>query len=962
MDSLLSSADSVGRANRWAFQLRSWVRQVATALHPYARKIFPNFIAVHYALIIFSSFTCSVIVYGIRNIRYIDALFIGVATSTQAGMNTLDFNTLRLYQQIFCYITVVLTTPMYIGFLLLLLRLFWFKSHFDDIELSSKLNHRMRRLATLAAIRTASIGNTRRNTATNRELGTPGYPADDPSASGLLPPSTARDPPEEGLSPSPQVSAANPDARDGIRFGSLPSPRNERTRQQPEPSDMYRSIAMLQGKQGSGTLSNPSRIFGSRSNQPSSLATSTASFPKQLYSEDLLEDALDPDHDPDHDRDRNNHEDEDDEDILVIKPPNEIEKDASGPIYTRRNKATSVEPPTWASKLKLTFSHSAAPAQGLSRRPSAVSLIRDDDSIDSEHSHGHTTHPEVDGDSEKDEALVSSDSDLHRHASLLYEDPLSTRRPEGNSNMFEDLLQKPNRAALHKRRQQGSGAIHRILSRSFSRSRPTTDDEEENDLEAYYSYPNRKDLHRSYLSWTPTVGRNSTFAHLSEAQREELGGVEYRAVKLLIKIIVAYYVGCHLVCAILYLAWILHRPEYRAIARQDGFNQVWWAIWTGMSTFNNLGLAANPTSLIPFVDTYFVPLVAGFFIIIGNVGFPCALRFIIWVLYKTSKPLSLYRESLSFLLDHPRRCFTMLFPSVPTWCLFGVLIALNVVDVILFLALDLRNSALQDIAINHRVLAGLFQAVSTRTSGYNIFDLSILHPGMQLSFIIMMYISALPVAISIRRTNVYEEQSLGIYSQDDDSVDENTATAKSYIGSHLKNQVSFDIWYLVLGYFIVVVSEGSRINKGDPRFSGFAVLFEVVSAYACVGLSLGYTTINGALAGEFNVVSKLTLIALMIRGRHRGLPYEIDRAIMLPSEKMMARDAQLDSRGISRQATTEGPDTLSRAILRTILRQNPGVAGFGNTLRRALSSPFTMSQGTHIQAHRSGSSDAASHA
>ena len=36
-----------------------------------------------------------------------------------------------------------------------------------------------------------------------------------------------------------------------------------------------------------------------------------------------------------------------------------------------------------------------------------------------------------------------------------------------------------------------------------------------------------------YLSWHPTVGRNSAFIDLTEDQREELGGIEYRALKTL---------------------------------------------------------------------------------------------------------------------------------------------------------------------------------------------------------------------------------------------------------------------------------------------------------------------------------------------------------------------------------------------------------------------------------------------
>ena len=41
-----------------------------------------------------------------------------------------------------------------------------------------------------------------------------------------------------------------------------------------------------------------------------------------------------------------------------------------------------------------------------------------------------------------------------------------------------------------------------------------------------------------YLSWTPTIGRNSAFIDLTEEQREELGGIEYRALKTLALILV----------------------------------------------------------------------------------------------------------------------------------------------------------------------------------------------------------------------------------------------------------------------------------------------------------------------------------------------------------------------------------------------------------------------------------------
>jgi len=44
-----------------------------------------------------------------------------------------------------------------------------------------------------------------------------------------------------------------------------------------------------------------------------------------------------------------------------------------------------------------------------------------------------------------------------------------------------------------------------------------------------------------YLSYTPTLGRNSQFVDLSDDERDELGGIEYRSLKLLAKVLVGMY-------------------------------------------------------------------------------------------------------------------------------------------------------------------------------------------------------------------------------------------------------------------------------------------------------------------------------------------------------------------------------------------------------------------------------------
>ena len=176
-----------------------------------------------------------------------------------------------------------------------------------------------------------------------------------------------------------------------------------------------------------------------------------------------------------------------------------------------------------------------------------------------------------------------------------------------------------------------------------------------------------------------------------------------------------------------------------------------------------------------------------------------------------------------------------------------------------------------------------------------------------------MYISVLPIAISVRRTNVYEENSLGVYSTA--SQENEDEGGPSYVGAHLRRQLSFDLWYIFAGFFIIAIAEGSRLQSGDPYFTMFSVLFEIVSAYGTVGLSLGYTNIDASFCAEFNVVSKLVIIAMQIRGRHRGLPYQLDRAIILPSEQQQKDEQDMANRAAARRrpsvSTTDRNEAMS---------------------------------------------------
>lgn len=63
-------------------------------------------------------------------------------------------------------------------------------------------------------------------------------------------------------------------------------------------------------------------------------------------------------------------------------------------------------------------------------------------------------------------------------------------------------------------------------------------------------------------------------------------------------------------------------------------------------------------------------------------------------------------------------------------------------------------------------------------------------------------------------------------------------------------------------------------------------MFEVVSAYGCVGISIGLPNQAYSFSGGLYPGSKLVLCAVMLRGRHRGLPVALDRAVRLPGDEM----------------------------------------------------------------------------
>lgn len=226
---------------------------------------------------------------------------------------------------------------------------------------------------------------------------------------------------------------------------------------------------------------------------------------------------------------------------------------------------------------------------------------------------------------------------------------------------------------------------------------------------------------------------------------------------------------------------------------------------------DNLGFTLTPDSMISFQDAAWPMILMSFLAYAGHTFYPCMLRLAIWAMSRLCPRTSSLREPLDFLLKHPRRCYTLLFPSKPTWILFAILVVMNVVDIIFIIVLDLDNTEVNKLPGGPRLAAAIFQAASARHTGTSSFNLANVSPAVQISLLVMMYIAIYPIAISIRASNTYESQSLGIYHAEGEI---NESDSRSYVLTHIRNQLTFDLWYIFLGIFCICIAESDRIM--DP--------------------------------------------------------------------------------------------------------------------------------------------------
>jgi trk system potassium uptake protein TrkH len=189
--------------------------------------------------------------------------------------------------------------------------------------------------------------------------------------------------------------------------------------------------------------------------------------------------------------------------------------------------------------------------------------------------------------------------------------------------------------------------------------------------------------------------------------------------------------------------------------------------------------------------------------------------------------------------------------------------ALIVIGWLGILAMELAAGAFQRTSLGASLWVSLFQSVTTRTAGFNTIDLNAFGVPTIFLIIVLMFIGASPgstgggikttslalfLATLYSRLRGYQATSVFKRTIPDETVK--------------KTFTLFFVAVIWIGMmtFLVLLAELPGSNASQTHGVFLDYLFEVVSAFGTVGLSLGITA-------KLGVVGKLLITLLMFVGR-----------------------------------------------------------------------------------------------
>lgn len=274
-------------------------------------------------------------------------------------------------------------------------------------------------------------------------------------------------------------------------------------------------------------------------------------------------------------------------------------------------------------------------------------------------------------------------------------------------------------------------------------------------------------------------------------------------------------------------------------------DQVFFATFHAVSAFCNAGFSTLSASLYDssFRFNYGLQFIVILTFVLGGLGFPIVTNILSFLKYK-----------IVTLFSRQKNRYRPWVLNINSRISLVTTLSILLIAFILFYILEYNHTLAEHNGFG-KVITALFGASTPRTAGFNTIDTAMVQTPTLFIIILLMWIGASPQSTGGGiKTSTFAISILNVL---------NLAKGKSRIEvyrreiSSLSVQRAFATIYLS---FLVIGIAVFLLSSFDAEKSLKAIVFECVSAYSTVGLSLGITS-------TLSNTSKLVLIAVMFIGR-----------------------------------------------------------------------------------------------
>jgi len=289
--------------------------------------------------------------------------------------------------------------------------------------------------------------------------------------------------------------------------------------------------------------------------------------------------------------------------------------------------------------------------------------------------------------------------------------------------------------------------------------------------------------------------------------------------------------------------------------------RVWIAVFHSVSAFCNAGFSLFRDSFMEYRFNWWINLIITSLIIAGGLGFIVLMELGRWVKQKLRKQ------------QRPRLSLHSKLVLTTTACLIAG-------GGLLFFVLESRDS-LATVSLNGKILASYFQSVTARTAGFNTMDIYALANPTLFILMILMFIGASPGSCGGGVKTINAAILVIIARNRFKGKEEGEVFKRTIPRETLSRSVTIIISSVVLISVVgclLMIAETGRYAHPETRGKFLEYLFETVSAFGTVGLSMGVTP-------TLTNMGKILIMVMMFLGRLGPLNLAFSLAKRAPVKK-----------------------------------------------------------------------------